>query len=161
MSSARSNIRTAAAVVAVKIRAGQRADLAEELAKGDLTGYVERAAVARLRKDETALRNTIRDAVIDITDAGSGAQLTIPGLDHAGLPFIVFVGAQAIPAVDATLDEIDREVSQHERRVATRSRVIGGWRATVDTLRAQGIDGSETGAAIASKFQPAVITDGQ
>lgn len=162
MSSARSNIRAAAVVVATKIKAGQQAELAEELSKGDLTGYVELAAMARLRKDTTALRRTIRDAVIDLAGEGHQVQLVIPGLGHAGLPFIVFDGSRAIPASHATLDQIDAEIAAHERRCATRGRIIGGWRATVDALRDQGVDGAETGAAISAKFRPAeAITDAQ
>lgn len=146
-----SKFREAAIIVAERIRNNETVELDDAIieAHGDLVHYLEQAGLAALAKDKAGFRKNWRDAQM----TQSATQLSLPGMEHASLPAVVFdKDDNAIPIALATLDQAEREIARMERALSVKSRVVGGYRATVERLRELGVTGEMTGAEIAATF---------
>lgn len=160
MTSAR--ISKAIVIVADKIRNGEIANLNEAVieAAGGPDEYVMAAYEAAMRKDTSGFERDGRNA----SSTGASVQLELPGMEHASLPFMIKVKDPEtkewlwVPPSVATLDQADAEVRKLEQINAVRTKVIGGYRATIDRLRELGVPGETTGAEIAALF-PREIED--
>ena len=150
-----SAMRDACVLAAESLRRSESVALDETIIAahgGDLVHYVEQAAIAAMAGDQAKLARNMRDA----QSVASAHQIELPGMEHAAVPAFVEVKEEGrkvlIPWELATLDQIDAEVRQMERATAVRVRVVGGYRATVDRLRALDVDADATGAEIAAMF---------
>jgi hypothetical protein len=123
-------------------------------AAGDVEHYIEQAARSALARDSEALKKNLRDA----QRQGLSLDIAFPGMDHASLPRMVFIkdaesGEEfAIPASQATLDQIDTEISKQRRSVSIQDRVVSGWEATSCRARELGATGEWTGAELEANF---------
>jgi hypothetical protein len=147
--------RRAIIVVAEKLRSDESISLPDAIvnAAGDIEHYIEQAARAALAKDTEALKKNLRDGMRQ----GMSLQMSLPGMEHASLPTMVFVkdanGEEfAKPASLATLDQIDAEIRKARRSVEIQDRVVSGWEATSALARSLGATGEWTGAELEVNF---------
>jgi hypothetical protein len=146
-----SKFREAAVIAADRIRNNQAVELDEAIieAHGDLVHYLVQAGLSAMAKDTAGFRRNWRDAQM----TQSASQLSLPGMEHASLPAVVFDNDDnMMPVALATLAQIEREISRMERAVNTKVRVVGGYRATLNRLRELGVTDDQTGAEIAANF---------
>ena len=148
--------RRAIIAVAEKLRSDESISIPDAIvnAAGDIEHYIEQAARAALAKDTEALKKNLRDGMRQ----GLSLQMSLPGMDHATLPTMVFVkdaetGEEFVkPASLATLDEIDAEIRKARRSVEIQDRVVSGWEATSVRARELGATGEWTGAELEVNF---------
>jgi len=146
--------RRAIIAVAEKLRSDESISIPEAIvtAAGDIEHYIEQAARAALAKDAEALKKNLRDGMRQ----GMSLQMSLPGMEHATLPTMVFVKENgeefAKPASLATLDEIDAEIRKARRSVEIQDRVVSGWEATSARARSLGATGDWTGAELEANF---------
>lgn len=123
-------------------------------ASGDIEHYIECAARAALARDSEAVKKSLRDA----QRHGFSLQISLPGMEHASLPRMVYLKDAetneefAVPPSQATLDQIDQEISKHRRIVKVQDRVVSGWEATSKRARDLGAAGDWTGAELEASF---------
>lgn len=134
-------IREAVAWVSDRIRKGESADVARAIAGEDLEGWLEDLALTTLTKEARSVRRAQREAV----RRGAGVQMSLPGMDHATLPAIVWDRDEngfdvAIPLPLASKAQVRREVELHRRAVSIMDRVVGGYEATLAKLDELGYD---------------------
>ena len=123
-------------------------------AAGDIEHYIEQAARAALARDSEAVKKNLRDA----QRQGFSLELSLPGMEYASLPRMVWVkdsetGEEfAMPTSQATLDQTDQEIKRQRRSVSVQDRVVSAWEATSKRARELGADGSWTGAELEANF---------
>jgi len=121
---------------------------------GDVLHYVKQAAEAALRKDTEALKKNMRDA----QRSGQSLQLSLPGMDHATLPWMVWekdaeTGDEfAVPAALATMAQMKVEIRKQRRSVDSQDRVVSGWEATMARAEELGATDDWTGAELEANF---------
>lgn len=121
---------------------------------GDVQHYVKQAVEAALRKDTESLKKNMRDA----QRQGHSLQLSLPGMDHATLPVMVWqrdteTGEEfAVPAALASLSQIKAEIRKQRRSVDAQDRVVSGWEATVARAEELGATDEWTGAELEVNF---------
>lgn len=152
----KSSIREAVVAVADKVARGEVANLNETLIEesGGPYEYVLAAYESKMRGDIAAVERNARSGSMN----GAQLVLDIPGMEHAAVPFWVKVKDPetgewlGVSPLAATLDQIDVEVAKLEQKAAVQTKIVAGYRATVDRLRELGVDGSTVGADIAAQF---------
>jgi len=123
-------------------------------AAGDIEHYIEQAARSALARDSEAVKKNLRDA----QRQGLSLDIALPGMEHASLPRMVYVkdtetGEEfAVPASQATLDQIDAEISKQRRSVSIQDRVVSGWEKTSSRARELGATDTWTGAELEANF---------
>lgn len=152
----RTELNRAIVAVAEQIRNDQSVNLSEAVIApyGDVEHYVKQAAEAALRKDAEALKKNMRDA----QRHGHSLQLSLPGMEHATLPVMVWqrdseTGDEfAVPVALATLAQIKTEIRKQRRSVDAQDRVVSGWEATVAKAEELGATDGWTGAELEANF---------
>lgn len=149
------NISNAITHVVQKIREGGVVEVDQAVIDSiaDLDHYVESAVYAKLRQDNNAVVRGIQDA--QMNSAAAALQLGLPGLEHAALPSAVRdLNAPADKprmksSRDATAKEIHSEIKLYRRRVNAQDRIVSGYEATWDAIKATiSIVDDTTGAQI-------------
>jgi hypothetical protein len=147
-------LRQAISFVAEKIRKGESADVALSITGDDLEEWLEDLAMTTI--DKTARR--VKKGVRDGTRKGiASIQLSLPGLEHAALPPIVWKKDEhgfdvAVPMMLASKSEIRREVLNNRRVVNLIDQVVAGWEATLGRLDELGVPDEATGHEILDQF---------
>lgn len=152
----KTELNRAIVAVAEQIRNDERVNLSDAVIApyGDVLHYVKQAYEAALRKDTEAIKKNMRDA----QRSGHSLQLSMPGMDHATLPVIVWqrdteTGDEfAVPAALATLAQIKGEIRKQRRSVDAQNRVVSGWEATVARAEELGATDDWTGAELEANF---------
>lgn len=152
----KSELNRAIVAVADQLRNDESVNISDAVIApyGDVLHYVRQAAESALRKDTEALKKNMRDA----QRAGHSLQFSLPGMDHASLPVMVWqrdsdTGDEfAVPAALATLAQIKSEIRKQRRSVDAQNRVVSGWEATIVRAEELGAADDWTGAELEANF---------
>jgi hypothetical protein len=130
----KSIITAAAGKVAARIENGDYGDLDTTVAKSHehgVEGYVTDAAIAKLKKDSSALKRHIRDANI----AGNEDQIELPGFERGALPFGVLVTRDgedmALPPRVCSKEEVEAEIAKCRQKVNADNGRVSHWEETM------------------------------
>lgn len=152
----RSELNRAIVAVAEQLRNSETVNISDAVIApyGDVMHYVKQAAEAALRKDTEALKKNMRDA----QRHGHSFQLSLPGMEHASLPLMVWdrdaeTGEEfAVPTALARWPQIKAEIRRQRRSVNAQDRVVSGWEATESRAEELGVTDEWTGAEIEANF---------
>lgn len=150
-----SKIKQAMVVMADRIRNGQVADVDDAVLEAyeSAEAYVQAAVDAKKDLDRRGVQRNLRDAMRH----GAGQQLSLPGMDHAALPAVVFRTYpddtfEVVPWQRATKGEMKDEVRRMRRSVAAQDAVVSGYEASLRWLDDHGIGDDVLGDEIVEQF---------